>query len=53
MKNDDVDNDSFELEDSISSWQVPITVFNGDIESIDVTASDEVGQSGACHIPVS
>lgn len=48
-----VDRESFELGGTNTSWIVPTSIYNGDLDSIKVEGSGRVGRRGSCTIPVS
>ena len=46
------ESESFELGSTNTSWQVPTSIYNGDIDYIKVSADGRVGKPGSCKIQV-
>lgn len=44
--------EDFELGSTNTSWQVPTSIYNGDIDYINVSATGRVGEPGSCKINV-
>lgn len=52
MKDGSSTKQSFELDDTNTSWQVPTTIYNGNIDHVEVHATGRTGQPGSCQLPV-